>query len=272
MDNRPEADAGGPTQGGPGPSRAARRRRIRTPRKPMPRPTGAGPTPSVDTGMRRWERPRGASVPPPMSGRRLLRGQALGGRGVRPGYRIAHLGRLLGGLLLCCRFSTSGLHRARGGRRTGGVGRAAPGRPRRRSRRSRCGVPRGRVPPPVQGSERGAVHGIAQIVRRPLVTAAACDAPICGPTSGPALRCPGRAQRTIEPGARSPLSLAFSPDGHTLATVSTGNVAVETWDTRWRHHRAAVRRPPAAVSCRARAMDSSTCGEACAVCDCSSRV
>ncbi|MGV9238168.1 WD40 repeat domain-containing protein [Streptomyces nigra] len=42
----------------------------------------------------------------------------------------------------------------------------------------------------------------------------------------------GRAQRTIEPGARSPLSLAFSPDGRTLATVSTGNGAVETWDTR----------------------------------------
>ncbi|WP_247689505.1 WD40 repeat domain-containing protein [Streptomyces sp. RK62] len=42
----------------------------------------------------------------------------------------------------------------------------------------------------------------------------------------------GRAQRTIEPGARSPLSLAFSPDGHTLATVSTGNGAGETWDTR----------------------------------------
>ncbi|MFF3484346.1 helix-turn-helix domain-containing protein [Streptomyces sp. NPDC002701] len=40
----------------------------------------------------------------------------------------------------------------------------------------------------------------------------------------------GRTQRTIEPGARSPLSLAFSPDGHTLATSS--NRSVKTWDAR----------------------------------------
>ncbi|MFD5574385.1 nSTAND1 domain-containing NTPase [Streptomyces cadmiisoli] len=42
----------------------------------------------------------------------------------------------------------------------------------------------------------------------------------------------GRAQHTINPGARSPLTLAFSPDGHTLATVSTGNGSVETWNAR----------------------------------------
>ncbi|MER5398528.1 PQQ-binding-like beta-propeller repeat protein [Streptomyces sp. NPDC002599] len=40
----------------------------------------------------------------------------------------------------------------------------------------------------------------------------------------------GRTQRTIEPGAQSPLSLAFSPDGHTLATSS--NRSVKTWDAR----------------------------------------
>ncbi|MFD0209925.1 PQQ-binding-like beta-propeller repeat protein [Streptomyces hirsutus] len=42
----------------------------------------------------------------------------------------------------------------------------------------------------------------------------------------------GRTQRTIEPSARSPLSLAFSPDGHALATASSGNRLVKTWDAR----------------------------------------
>ncbi|MEU9366798.1 helix-turn-helix domain-containing protein [Streptomyces avermitilis] len=42
----------------------------------------------------------------------------------------------------------------------------------------------------------------------------------------------GRAQRTIKPGARSPLSLAFSPDGHTLATAGGSNGLVKTWDAR----------------------------------------
>jgi WD40 repeat protein len=41
----------------------------------------------------------------------------------------------------------------------------------------------------------------------------------------------GRAQRIIKPGARSPLSLVFSPDGHTLATASSGG-SVKTWDAR----------------------------------------
>jgi WD40 repeat protein len=42
----------------------------------------------------------------------------------------------------------------------------------------------------------------------------------------------GRAQRTIKPGVRGPLSLAFSPDGHTLATASNSNGVVTTWDAR----------------------------------------
>ncbi|UIX31152.1 nSTAND1 domain-containing NTPase [Streptomyces sp. GQFP] len=42
----------------------------------------------------------------------------------------------------------------------------------------------------------------------------------------------GRTQRTIDPGARSPLSLAFGPDGHMLATVAGGNGLVKTWDAR----------------------------------------
>ncbi|MET7853957.1 helix-turn-helix domain-containing protein [Streptomyces avermitilis] len=42
----------------------------------------------------------------------------------------------------------------------------------------------------------------------------------------------GRAQRTIKPGARSPLFLAFSPDGHTLATAGGSNGLVKTWDAR----------------------------------------
>ncbi|MFF3893818.1 helix-turn-helix domain-containing protein [Streptomyces sp. NPDC001812] len=42
----------------------------------------------------------------------------------------------------------------------------------------------------------------------------------------------GRTQRTIEPGTRSPLSLSFSPGGHTLATVSGSNGLVKTWDAR----------------------------------------
>ncbi|MFD5477051.1 nSTAND1 domain-containing NTPase [Streptomyces hawaiiensis] len=39
----------------------------------------------------------------------------------------------------------------------------------------------------------------------------------------------GRTQRTIKPGARSPLSLAFRPDGHTLATASGSSGLVKTW-------------------------------------------
>lgn len=95
----------------------------------MPRPTRASPTPSVNTGIRRSERFEGGLGAGPVSGHRQLRGRALGDRGVRLGYRLDPLVRLLGGLLLCCRFSTRGLHRARGGRRAGGVGRAAPGPP-----------------------------------------------------------------------------------------------------------------------------------------------
>jgi len=42
----------------------------------------------------------------------------------------------------------------------------------------------------------------------------------------------GHPQRTIDPGTTAPLTLAFSPDGHTLATASTGTGTVRTWDTR----------------------------------------
>ncbi|MGA5895425.1 helix-turn-helix domain-containing protein [Streptomyces venetus] len=42
----------------------------------------------------------------------------------------------------------------------------------------------------------------------------------------------GRTHRTIRPGARSELSLAFSRDGHVLATASGRNGSVKTWDTR----------------------------------------
>ncbi|MEW1719758.1 helix-turn-helix domain-containing protein [Streptomyces sp. NPDC093109] len=42
----------------------------------------------------------------------------------------------------------------------------------------------------------------------------------------------GRTQRTINPNTRSPLSLAFSQDGHTLATVSSRNGVVKTWNVR----------------------------------------
>ncbi|MEV0220583.1 helix-turn-helix domain-containing protein [Streptomyces sp. NPDC050704] len=42
----------------------------------------------------------------------------------------------------------------------------------------------------------------------------------------------GRAQRTIKPGGPSPLSLAFSPDGHIMATASSSSGLVKTWDTR----------------------------------------
>ncbi|MDQ1027099.1 WD40 repeat protein/transcriptional regulator with XRE-family HTH domain [Streptomyces umbrinus] len=41
----------------------------------------------------------------------------------------------------------------------------------------------------------------------------------------------GRTQRTIKPSRPSTLSLAFSPDGHTLATASSSGV-VSTWDRR----------------------------------------
>jgi WD40 repeat protein len=41
----------------------------------------------------------------------------------------------------------------------------------------------------------------------------------------------GRTQRTIKPSTPSPLSLAFSRDGHTLATASRSGV-VNTWDRR----------------------------------------
>ncbi len=42
----------------------------------------------------------------------------------------------------------------------------------------------------------------------------------------------GRTQRTIKPRTGSLLSLAFSPDGHTLATASGSNGLVRTWDVR----------------------------------------
>ncbi|WP_405651663.1 helix-turn-helix domain-containing protein [Streptomyces sp. NBC_00019] len=42
----------------------------------------------------------------------------------------------------------------------------------------------------------------------------------------------GRTQRTIDPGPRSLLTLAFSPDAHTLATASGSSGLVKTWDTR----------------------------------------
>ncbi|WP_428849260.1 nSTAND1 domain-containing NTPase [Streptomyces scabiei] len=41
----------------------------------------------------------------------------------------------------------------------------------------------------------------------------------------------GRAQRTVEPSVRTSLSLAFSPDGRTLAAASSGG-SVKTWDAR----------------------------------------
>ncbi|WP_438271693.1 WD40 repeat domain-containing protein [Streptomyces phaeochromogenes] len=41
----------------------------------------------------------------------------------------------------------------------------------------------------------------------------------------------GRTQRTIKPSRPSTLSLAFSPNGHTLATASSSGV-VNTWDRR----------------------------------------
>ncbi|WP_307841012.1 helix-turn-helix domain-containing protein [Streptomyces sp. GESEQ-4] len=42
----------------------------------------------------------------------------------------------------------------------------------------------------------------------------------------------GRTQHTIKTRVWSPLSLAFSPDGHTLATASGSNGLVKTWDAR----------------------------------------
>ncbi|ELS54291.1 nSTAND1 domain-containing NTPase [Streptomyces viridochromogenes] len=42
----------------------------------------------------------------------------------------------------------------------------------------------------------------------------------------------GRTRRTIEPSTSSPLSLAFSPGGHTLATASGAKGLVKTWDAR----------------------------------------
>ncbi|WP_308406806.1 helix-turn-helix domain-containing protein [Streptomyces sp. AC555_RSS877] len=42
----------------------------------------------------------------------------------------------------------------------------------------------------------------------------------------------GRTQRTINPGTRNPLSLVFSPDGHTMATAGGSNGAVKMWDAR----------------------------------------
>ncbi|WND23064.1 hypothetical protein RI060_39525 [Streptomyces janthinus] len=42
----------------------------------------------------------------------------------------------------------------------------------------------------------------------------------------------GRTQRTIKPSAGSLLSLAFSPDGHTLATTGSPKGAVKTWNAR----------------------------------------
>ncbi|MFI8529551.1 PQQ-binding-like beta-propeller repeat protein [Streptomyces aquilus] len=42
----------------------------------------------------------------------------------------------------------------------------------------------------------------------------------------------GHPRRTIDPGTTAGLTLTFSPDGHTLATASTGNGTVRTWDTR----------------------------------------
>ncbi|MGW0576517.1 nSTAND1 domain-containing NTPase [Streptomyces sp. NPDC002920] len=42
----------------------------------------------------------------------------------------------------------------------------------------------------------------------------------------------GRTQRTIKPSTGILLSLAFSPDGHTLATAGSRNGLVKTWDTR----------------------------------------
>jgi hypothetical protein len=161
VDKRPEADAGGPTQGGPGPSRAARRRHIRTPRKPMPRPTRAGPTPSVNTGVGRSEGSKGGLGAGPVSGRRQLRGRAVVGRGVRLGYHLGALVRLPRRPLLCCRFGTSGAppgSRRTASRRGRPVGRAAPGPPSsatprgRRSRwaRTRRAAPTARVPARVQ--------------------------------------------------------------------------------------------------------------------------
>lgn len=42
----------------------------------------------------------------------------------------------------------------------------------------------------------------------------------------------GHPRRSIDPGTTAPLTLAFGPDGHILATASTGNGTVRTWDTR----------------------------------------
>ena len=155
MDKCPEADAGGPTQGGPGPSRAAQRRRIRTTRKADAEAHQSQPHAQCEHGNPPVGEVEGGLGASPVSGRRQLRGRALGGWGVRLGYHLDPLVRLIGGLLLCCRSGTSGLHQARGGRRAGGVGRAAPGPPPpaaprgRRSRwaRARRAAPTARDPP-----------------------------------------------------------------------------------------------------------------------------
>ncbi|MFF4276711.1 helix-turn-helix domain-containing protein [Streptomyces sp. NPDC001536] len=42
----------------------------------------------------------------------------------------------------------------------------------------------------------------------------------------------GRTERTIDPGTRSPLTLAFSPNGDILATASGSGGLVKTWDAR----------------------------------------
>ncbi len=148
MDKRPEVDAGGPTQGGPGAVAS--------------RPAAAHPHPEEADAEAHQSRPHALCEhgnPPvgaveggigagPGSGRRQPRGRVLGGRGVRLGYHLDPLVRVIGELLLCCRSGTSGLQGAPGGRRAGGVGRSAgplPALPRRRPPKDGGVTGRGRV-------------------------------------------------------------------------------------------------------------------------------
>lgn len=164
MDKRPEADAGSTTQGGPGPSRAVRRRRVRTPEEADAEARGGRRHAPCEHGNPPVGEAEGGLGAGPVSGRRLLRGHALGGRGdVRLGYCVGPPSDSSAGPSSVAVAVRPGSWRT-ASRRVRPVGRAAPGppSPAPRGRRSRWARVSLRLASPRLGQREGTGDGEAQ--------------------------------------------------------------------------------------------------------------